>query len=82
MKIGAADFERLKNKIEGFFKLHDKRHLKEQYWKTGHSETRFRWDVFWSAGCGDFLQELYARGLKDSHIDTALKKIFEGKDAA
>lgn len=40
-------------------------------------ETRIAWDLFWLSVCfrpGDFLNNLYRKGLNDGNLETAIKK--------
>jgi hypothetical protein len=58
----------------------------EHYESIGLSKEQCRWDFFWGMdkeyarkySLGRFSTRLYYEGLNDSHIDTALRKIFEG----
>ena len=41
---------------------------------------RKRWDIFWASdGACAFLRKCHDAGLDDRHIDTALRKILDGK---
>lgn len=50
--------------------------------RSGFSHERMRWDLFWLANKIDktLLKDCYAEGLKDSHIDTALRRITHAGD--
>lgn len=41
------------------------------------SETRFRWDMMWSAMDNGFCDRKVLKPYNDSHIDTALKQIIK-----
>lgn len=45
----------------------------QRYADSHHSHTRFAWDVLHASGFGT--ARLYAEGLSDSHIETALRRI-------
>jgi len=47
-----------------------------KYKERGMSPKKFRWDVFWAAKPQEFIKKCYDSGLKDDHIDTALRKYF------
>ncbi len=49
----------------------------DEYEKTGATSQRLRWDLLHCAVNSGSIsyQELYSSGLKDSHIDTALRQI-------
>lgn len=79
MKIKQEHFNQIKSAIEPL----DTEAVRSNYRagnfprsdKVKDLNMRYRWDLFWAAGCSSFLNDMYDDGLKDSHIDTALRKI-------
>jgi hypothetical protein len=78
MKISPASFDALRAAIEPL----DTPEVRELY-LTGQFpradrvkdlDVRYRWDLYWAAR-RSFDVDLYAEGLVDSHIDTALRRI-------
>lgn len=43
--------------------------------KVKDLDRRYRWDLLWATCAGPFVSDLYAEGLNDSHIDSALKAV-------
>lgn len=80
MKVSAEQFETFRLAIEPL----DTPELREQY-QTGafprsdqvnDLDTRYRWDLFWVAWHNNRqLRDIVDGGLKDSHINTALRRI-------
>ena len=79
MKIRADHYETLRAAMSKV--LADSPDAAESYAKQGLSPKRFRWDVLHAAKINDepsyrfVCDVLYADGLDDSHIDSALRKI-------
>lgn len=79
MKIKAEHFD----KIKGMIAPLDTEEMRQNYRdgnfprsdKVKDLNKRYRWDLFWAAGCTTVLNDMYGDGLKDAHIDTALRKI-------
>ncbi|HET8689718.1 MAG TPA: hypothetical protein VFM18_24190 [Methanosarcina sp.] len=77
LKIKPEHYEVLKNAFQDLNKQMNLDHVKSQYMTTGHTELRFRWDMFWYIKMSGWVcRELYPY-LTDDHIDSALRKIFE-----
>lgn len=77
LKIKPEHYEILKNAFIDLGKKMDLPHVKDQYMKTGHTELRFRWDMFWYIKMSGWVcRELYPY-LDDDNIDSALVKIFK-----
>lgn len=76
MKMKQEDFDALKEGIEKHMKESGKNleDIKSYYDELGKSMERMRWDLFWDAFASDMGIRLY-KYLKDSHIDTALRRI-------
>jgi hypothetical protein len=51
----------------------NKPHMREEYAARGLSTTRLQWDMLWASGFP--VNKLYAAGLNDHHINTALRRI-------
>lgn len=77
IKMTVEHYEVLKNMFVDLNKKMDLRHVHNRYKQAGHSELRFRWDMFWYLkNSGWVCRELYPY-LDDDHIDSAIRKIFE-----
>lgn len=73
MKMSDELFGALKDAVEPL----DTQKARNNYLNADLSDERYRWDLFWAATRQDFnINDLYnVEGLKDSHVDTALRKI-------
>ncbi len=77
MKIKSEDYDKLDDAIRALFakgKTTPAEMLKE-YREKGLSAKRVRWDCLYLSDGNRQVRELY-RYLADSHIDTALRRIF------
>ena len=79
--------DKLYDKLDRYIKivLHSRPNAAEQYKAAGLLDERFRWDMFSAANeiasWDNLGRVLYASGLNDKHIDSALRRIVEGKIA-
>ena len=75
MKMSPQDFNALHAAIAARFTLTDYVAIHERYRERQLSDQRFRWDMLHASEFDT--AKLYASGLSDAHIDTALRKIFD-----
>lgn len=73
MKMHRQDYLALESAILQRFTAADRVAIWSRYVARGLSATRFRWDMLHASGFDT--RPLYAAGLNDDHIDTALRRI-------
>lgn len=80
LKMTDIHYEVLKSDFKALSEKKDMSHIKDQYEKAGHTDLRFRWDMFWYLKNSAWVcRELYPY-LTDDHIDSAIVKIFKELD--
>lgn len=80
MKISPEHLEHMEKEIN---KVRAANPDSEQYYRSQElTPKRYRWDCMYAAGLSRWVcDELYPIGVNDTHIDTALRSIFNhGKD--
>lgn len=77
MRIHPKDLAALRAAIAARFSAADIVEIQKRYAARDLSAMRFRWDMMHASGFNT--APLYRAGLNDSHIDTALRNIFENK---
>ncbi|RPI47200.1 MAG: hypothetical protein EHM67_00020 [Hyphomicrobiaceae bacterium] len=73
MKMHQQDFLALEAAIKNRFSAADRVAMWSRYVARDLGAKRFRWDLLHASGFDT--RGLYAAGLNDSHIDTALRRI-------
>ena len=73
MKMLPEHYKHLKAAIDKQIELDPA--MYENYMSRGLTHTRYNWDLLWRAKMGPFVCSTLYTYLKDSHIDTALRKI-------
>lgn len=76
MKMRKIHYKHIKDTIERVFTQSMIESYTAAYTKDGHSNKRLRWDVYCSAGLVTFSCDVLYKYLDDTHIDTALRQIF------
>lgn len=75
-----AAFSDLKQMLDQTLAFLDLEKTAADYRAKGHTPKRFRWDMFWTIPNETrnawFDEHLIYASMDDSHIDTALRKIF------
>jgi hypothetical protein len=75
MKISQEHYAYMRDAISGVVEKAGRKEL-AAFKETQKTERQFRWNLLWAAKISMWISDtLYPLGVKDDHIDTALRKI-------
>ncbi len=77
MKVSQEQYEHIRDAVSGVVSKNGPEKI-AAFRATQTTERQFRWNLLWAAGISAWIaSELQDHGVKDDHIDTALRKVMK-----